>query len=346
MGKRVFTLAELAAYTKSQLVGNGSHRITNVADLESASDEDASFLANPQYDKAMRASKAGVVFVSPAATLEAGRNFLISEDPSRAFQTTVDAFFGEPVYTGFSGVHDSAVVHLNAVIGKNVTIGPKAVIDAGVTLGDNVVIGAGCYIGPDTTIGKDTFIHPNVTLRERCVIGERVIIQPGAVIGSCGFGYVTDNQGKHIKLSQVGIVVIEDDVEIGANSTVDRSRMKATVIGRGTKIDNLVQIGHNVIVGANNIIVAQSGIAGSSKTGNYVVIGGQVAVAGHLTIADKCMIAGKSGISKSLTQSGKYGGIPVMPIQEYNRNSVFLRNIESYVEQIKELQLRVEALEK
>lgn len=336
--KRIsFTLAELAALTNSHLVGEASHRITNVADLESAGNEDASFLANPQYEKAMLASKAGVVFVSPRDTLPTGRNFLIAENPSRAFQQAVEAFVGEVKMTGFADIHPSAIIHPDATIGPNVTIGPKAVIDQGVTVGERSHIGAGCYIGPQVTIGSDCHIHPNVTVRERCQIGHRVILQPGSVIGSCGFGYTTDAQGKHTKLNQVGIVVIEDDVEIGANTTIDRSRFKATIIGRGSKIDNLVQIGHGVVIGPRNIIVAQTGIAGSTQTGANVVIAGQVAVAGHLTIAAGTMIAGKSGVSKSITKPGKYGGIPVVPIQEYNRNSVYLRNIESYINQIKEL---------
>lgn len=348
MAKKVFTLAELASLTNSRLVGDGSLQIQNVADLETAGSFDASFLANPNYDKAMRASLAGVVFVSPAVELIAGRNFLVTSDPSRAFQITVEAFFGSVVhvFSGFEGIHPSAVIHETASLGKNVTVGPQAVIDKDVVIGDNTVIGAGCYVGFHVTIGSDSLLHPRVTIRERCQIGNRVIIQPGAVIGSCGFGYTTDNQGRHIKLNQIGIVVIEDDVEIGANTTIDRSRFKATLIGRGSKIDNLVQIGHGVIVGAHNIIVAQTGIAGSTKTGNYVVIAGQVAVAGHLTIADKTMIAGKSGVSKSITESGKYGGIPVMPIKEYNRNTVMLRNIDTYVEQIKKLQQKIEVLEK
>jgi len=343
MNKRVFTLAELAELTKSRLVGDPNYKITNVADLESASSEDASFLSNPLhgnslYEKAMQTSKAGVVFVPSNQQLIPNRNFLLSDDPSRAFQQTVEAFVGEIKYTGFKGIHPSAIVHGDVSLGKNIVIGPHAVIDEGVSVGDNTVIGAGCYIGPNTVIGYDCLLHPKVTVRERCQIGNRVIIQPGAVIGSCGFGYTTDAQGKHTKLNQVGIVSIEDDVEIGANTTIDRSRFKSTVIGMGTKIDNLVQIGHGVVIGRYNIIVAQTGIAGSTTTGNYVVIAGQVAIAGHLTIADKTMIAGRSGVSKSITKSGKYGGIPAVPLHEYNRNSVFLRNIETYIEQIKELQ--------
>lgn len=347
MANKAFTLAELAALTNSNLVGAAEHTIHNVADLETATSADASFLANPNYDKAMRDSSAGVIFVSPAVKLTPGRNFLVSQDPSRAFQAVVEAFFGSEAqtFTGFTEIHPSTVIHETATIGKNVTIGPLAVIDKDAVIGDNTSIGAGCYIGFKVAIGEHSFIHPHVTIRERCRIGNRVIIQPGVVIGSCGFGYTTNAQGQHIKLNQVGIVIIEDDVEIGANTTIDRSRFKATVIGKGTKLDNLIQIGHGVIIGPHNIVVAQTGIAGSTQTGKYVIIGGQVAIAGHLTIADKTMIAGKSGITKSITKADKYNGVPAVPLKEYNRNTVLLRNIKTYVDQIKELQDKVKALE-
>lgn len=347
MAKKVFTLAELAKYTGSQLVGDAAQTISNVADLESAGPEDASFLSNPLYEKAMLASKAGVVFIAQNTAIINGRNFLITDNPSRAFQHTLEAFLGDALHqhSGFEGVHASAVIHETAKIGKGVIIGPNAVIDKNAMIGDRTTIGAGCFIGLSVTIGEDCFIHPNVTIRERCQLGNRVILQPGAVIGSCGFGYTTDKQGRHTKLNQVGIVIIEDDVEIGANSTIDRSRFKSTRIGRGSKLDNLVQIGHGVIVGEDNIIVSQTGIAGSSKTGNNVVLAGQVAVAGHLSIPDKTMIAGKSGVSKTIAESGKYGGIPVLPLAEYNRNSVYLRNIEKYIEEIKDLKQRLDALE-
>lgn len=201
-----------------------------------------------------------------------------------------------------------------------------------------------CRLG--ATIGSDCHLYPNAIVRERCQIGNRVILQPGAVIGSCGFGYTTDNRGRHSKLNQVGIVIIEDDVEIGANTTIDRSRFKATVIGRGTKIDNLVQIAHGVVIGQDNIIVSQTGIAGSTRTGNWVIIGGQVAITGHITIADRVMIAARTGISKSITEAGKYGGLPAVPLKEHQRHSVYLRNIEKYVKEIKELQDRLFELER
>lgn len=348
MNQKVFNLAQLAELTRSNLVGNPSHVIQNVADLETAGAEDASFLANLNYDKAMRASKAGVVFVGPETELVPGRNFLVTDNPSRAFQELVELIFGDTVkiHTGFTGIHPSAVIHPTAKLGKGIQIGPHAVIDKECIIGNNTIIGAGSYLGYGVVIGEDCFIQPNVTIRERCRLGNRVILQPGAVIGSCGFGYTTDKTGKHTKLNQVGIVTIEDDVEIGANTTIDRSRFKATVIKKGTKIDNQVQIGHGVVVGAHNIIVAQCGIAGSSTTGNYVVMGGQSAVAGHLSIADGTMIAGKSGVSKTITKAGKYGGVPCMMISDYNRNSVHLRNIENYVDRIKALEEKLADLEK
>jgi UDP-3-O-[3-hydroxymyristoyl] glucosamine N-acyltransferase len=337
--KKSFTLGELAAYTDSKLIGDAKHIISNVADLDSATASDASFLAQSQhdqavrYEKAMLSSKAGVVFISPNVTPLPGRNFLVAQNPSEAFQKTLEGLFGHYLteVSGFTGIHPSAVIHPTAKLGQRVTVGPHAVIDRDVTVGDDTTIDPHCYVGYEATIGSQTHLHSQVTVRERCHIGNRVILQPGAVIGACGFGFLTDAKGKHSKLNQVGNVVIEDDVEIGANTTIDRSRFQSTIIARGTKIDNLVQIGHG----------GQTGIAGSTHTGANVVIAGQVAVAGHITIADRTMIAGKSGVSKSIDKPGKYGGIPVMPIEEYNRNAVYLRNIHKYIKKIQELEKRL-----
>ncbi|MBA3958726.1 MAG: UDP-3-O-(3-hydroxymyristoyl)glucosamine N-acyltransferase [Parachlamydiaceae bacterium] len=346
MDCKVLTLAELAAATHSKLIGNPNHRIHGVADLDSASLSDASFLANPRYMQAMEKSNAGVVFVSPTTTLIANRNFLVNENPSQAFQTTIDLFYENAMeHSGFTGIHPTAVIHPTAKINPNVTICPHAVIDKNVTIGTGSFIGSGCYIGPGTTIGTDCILHPHVTVRERCTIGNRVILQPGVVIGSCGFGYLTSAQGKHTKLNQVGNVTIADDVEIGANTTIDRARFKTTHVGPGTKLDNLIQIAHGVELGPDNIIAAQTGIAGSTKTGRCFMSGGQVAITGHIEIADGVMVAAKSGVTKSLTQSGKYNGVPAQPIQKYNRNTVMLRNIQTYVDQIKELQKRITLLE-
>jgi len=342
-----YTLNQLAKLTQSQLVGNPDHVIHGIADLESATEREASFLNNPRYEQAMRSSSAGVVFIDQKTNRIDGRNFLICENPSTAFQFLVDAFCGtDHSFTGFTDIHSTAVIHSTAKLGKHLTIGPHVVIDKDVQIGDNTTILAGGCIGPGTQIGSNCLLHPHVIIRERCIIGNGVILQPGVVIGSCGFGYSTDKAGKHSKLNQVGNVVIEDDVEIGANTTIDRSRFKSTRIGQGTKIDNLVMIAHGVVIGKHSLLVAQAGIAGSTEIGNHVILAGQTAVAGHIKLADQTIITGKSGVSKSITTPGeKWGGIPVMPLAEYNRQSVYLRNIKTYVDQIKELQNKVKALE-
>lgn len=346
MHKKFFTLTELAEMTNSQLVGDPDYLISNVSDLQSANAEDLSFLANARYEQTMKQSKAGAIIVKDNAFCVEGKNFLINADPSLAFQMVLESFYkATHKLTGFSGKHPSAVIHDSSVIGKNVTIGPNAVIDQDAKIGDNSSIGAGTYIGAGVSIGDNCLIHANVTIRELCVIGNNVTLHPGVVIGSCGFGLSTDAQGKHHKLCQVGIVTIEDDVEIGANSTVDRSRFKSTVVKRGTKIDNLVQIGHGVIVGEDNIIVSQTGIAGSSQTGKGVILGGQVGVAGHITIDSNVAIAAKSGVSKSINKPGAYRGNPAIPMGEYNRTSVLLRNIEKLVTRQKELEDKVKSHE-
>jgi len=343
---KTFTLAELAEFTESKLMGDPNCSINDVADLESATSHDATFLANPRYERMVQNSQAGVIFAHPTIKLIDGKNFLLNEDPSRAFQKVVDELIGKNYpRSGFNAIHPTAVVHPSAKLGKDVQLGPYVVIDQDVEIGDQTTIGAGSSIGPGTLIGKQCLLYSNVTIREGCVLGDRVILQPGCVIGSCGFGYTTNKQGLHIKLNQVGNVILEDDVEIGANSTIDRSRFKSTIIRRGTKIDNLVQIGHGVVVGEDNIIVAQTGIAGSTKTGKHVILAGHVAIAGHIELADGVVISACSGVTKSMPKAGKYGGVPVQPLEEYNRKSVHLRNIDKYVEQIKALEERIEALE-
>lgn len=342
-----FSLKELAELTSAQLVGNPDHLISNIDTLENATSGDASFLANPRYKEAMKTSEAGVICIDPTIPLEAGKNYLISNDPSRTFQIIAEALYeSKDSKSGFAGIHPTAIIHESAKIGLNVTIGPYAVIDRDVSIGDNTIIGSNCFIGFKATIGKDCHIHPTCVVRERCILGDRVILQPGAIIGSCGFGYTTSAMGIHSKLEQLGIVIIEDDVEIGANTTVDRARFKATRIAKGTKIDNLVQIAHNVEVGPGNLIAAQTGIAGSSKTGKNVMMGGQVGVLGHVEVADFVMIATRGGVSKSLTQAGKYRGSPAIDITEYNRQKVHVRKLDEYVKIIKDLQKRIEELEK
>jgi UDP-3-O-[3-hydroxymyristoyl] glucosamine N-acyltransferase len=346
--KKNVTLETLKMLTQSRLVGNPQHVICDVADLTTATAQDASFFANPLYQQAMKNSLAGVIFVNPQTALTEGKNYLVCEEPSKAFQQVVELLRPpRKTFSGFKGIHPSAVIHETVQLGEGVSVGPGVVLDEGVKIGKDTCIGAGVYIGPDTVVGESCIIHPRVVIREDCWVGHRVVIQPGVVIGSCGFGYTTDQQGKHVKLNQVGNVCIEDDVEIGANTTVDRARFKSTRIGEGSKLDNLVQIGHGVTLGRRNLIVAQVGIAGTTSTDEYVTLAGQVGVAGHLHLGRRVTVTAKSGVSKSLWKEGVYRGIPALPVEEYNRHQVFLRQIEKYVKKLwNDVTRRLEEIER
>jgi UDP-3-O-[3-hydroxymyristoyl] glucosamine N-acyltransferase len=341
-----FTLAELAGALNANLVGNSSLFITGVGALDKASTCEASFYANPRYLDAMRASKAGVICVDENTPLDEGRNFLITKNPSRAFQRIAELLLiANQPKSAFSDIHPSAVIHPTAKLGEGVTVGPHSVIDAHVSIGNGSKIGPLVSIGPGVIIGEETLLYSHVSIREGCRIGSRVVLQPGAIIGSCGFGFTTDEKGNHHKLDQLGIVTIEDDVHIGANTTIDRARFKETLIKKGTMIDNLVQIAHNVEVGENCIIVAQAGIAGSTKLGNQVIIGGQAGLAGHIELDDGVIITSQGGVSKSLKKGTYRSAPPVQPITTFNRDAVHIRRLSKYAEQIKDLEKAIVELE-
>ncbi len=340
-----YTLKELANRTHSTLVGDPNYVISGVESLESATAQDASFLANFRYKDLMNHSNAGVVFVPPSTDVLEGKNYLVNENPSLAFQCAIELFLvDQHNQSGFTGIHETAVIHPTAKIGLHVQIGPYVTVDQGACIGDHTRLLPHVSIGSGVQIGNHCTIYPHVTIREKCILGNRVIIQPGAVIGSCGFGLSTDARGVHTKLDQLGIVEIGDDVEIGANTTVDRARFKTTLVSQGSKIDNLVQIGHNVQIGPHNIIVAQTGISGSAKTGRNVVLGGQAGIVGHLTIPDGTFISARGGVSKTLAKPGKYAGTPVQPIAEHNRQQVQLRKISEYIKRIEDLENKIKSL--
>jgi UDP-3-O-[3-hydroxymyristoyl] glucosamine N-acyltransferase len=342
-----FTVAQLAELTGAQVVGDPTISIEGVADLASASPSDISFLGGTQfggsfksYEKAMRASKAGAIFVSADIELPSDRQFLVTSDPSQAFQQVV-RLFHPPIPSGFEGIHPAATIHPTAKLADGVTVGPSAVIDRDTQIGKNTHIGAGVFVGAECQIGDGCLLHPNSTLREGCHLGNRVILQPGAVIGSCGFGYTTNEKGIHTKIDQLGRVVLEDDVEIGANTTIDRARFTETRIRAGTKIDNLVQIAHGVDVGPSNLIVGQSGIAGSTKTGRNVVLAGQVAINGHIELGDQVIVAARSAVMKSLKEPGKYIGEPAIPYADYRRHFMHLLRLGRYAERIQALEKKL-----
>lgn len=338
-----YTLSELAKLTDAELIGNPDHCITGVENLDAASSTEAAFLDNPRYTKQLESSAAGVVFIQPWLKPLAGRNFLVTKHPSLAFQKVIELFI-QPAQTGFEKIHPTAVIHPTAKIGESVVIGPHVVIDQGVQVGAGSQLEAGVVLSAEVVVGENCHLYPHSVVRERCELGNRVILQPGAIIGSCGFGYFTDGAGKHTKLKQLGKVILEDEVEVGANTTIDRARFKTTCIKRGTKIDNLVQIGHQVELGEDNLIVSQVGIAGSTKTGRNVVMGGQVGVAGHIEITDGVLLAARAAVSKSITKPGPYSGIPAMPIKECNLQYVQLRSVGKFIKRLKELENKVESL--
>src|SRR6476661_8044032 len=294
-----FTLRKLAKLSGGELVGNQSLPITGAASLAEATPREISFFANRKYIGLLRKTRASAVFVPADFTESVTPAQIRVANPTKAFEQILVKFAPKPI-TFATGVHPTAVVDTSAQIGQRVSIQPHAVIEPGARIGDDTVIGAGTYVGHETVIGSACHIYPHVTIRERSRIGSHVIIHSGAVIGADGFGCEMID-GRHQKLQQLGIVQIDDDVEIGANTTVDRARFGRTWVQEGVKIDNLVQIAHNVMIGKNTVVAAQTGIAGSVQIGQRVLIGGQVGVIGHIEIGDNTAIGAQSGISKDIS---------------------------------------------
>lgn len=336
-------LAELAPLIGASVhQGAGDLEITGVASLLDAGEGDVTFYGNPRYLAQLRASKAGAAIVPVDFDEPVGPILLRVADPAAAFASAVQAF--APVEPPAPvGIHPSASVDPSALIGAGVSVGPLAVVEAGVRIGEGSVIGSGCIVGRDVRIGEACRLHSGAIIRERCILGDRVIVQPGAVIGSCGFGYEL-KEGRHIKIPQTGIVEIENDVEIGAGTTIDRARFGRTLIGEGTKIDNLVQIAHNVQIGAHSIICAQVGIAGSTRIGSYVTLAGQVGLAGHIEIGDKAVLGAQSGVSKNVPAGSFLIGAPAKPIKEWKQGNFYISQLHKIFDRVKELEEEVQRL--
>jgi UDP-3-O-[3-hydroxymyristoyl] glucosamine N-acyltransferase len=293
------TLAELAEYVGGRVIGDGGVVLSRVAPLDQAGPSDISFLTHPRYRPYLSQCRAGAVIVAAGVAGDVGvkLNFLECADPYVALATILQLFSpSERFVPGVSpraSIDDTATVAADATVCANVHVGPRA------RVGSGSVLYPGVYLGMDAEIGADCVLHPNVVVRSGCRLGDRVILHAGVVIGSDGFGYAGSGAGR-LKIPQVGIVVVEDDVEIGANTTVDRATLGQTVIGRGVKIDNLVQIAHNVVIGEHSVIAAQAGIAGSSKLGKNVTLAGQVGVVNHIQIGDGAIIGPQSGVGQSV----------------------------------------------
>ena len=321
-----------------ELVGDPTLKITSAASLVEATTGEISFFANRKYVGLLRKTRASAVFVPPDFAEPISAAQVRVANPAKAFEQVVLKLAPKPITFG-PGVHPTAIIDPSAQLGERVSIQPHAVIEAGARIGDDTIIGAGTYIGHETVIGSACLIYPRVTIRERSRVGLRVIIHSGAVIGADGFGFeVVD--GRQEKLQQLGFVQIDDDVEIGANTTIDRARFGRTWIQEGVKIDNLVQIAHNVVVGKNSIIVAQTGISGSTRVGERVTMAGQVGIAGHVEIGDGTVIAGQSGVSKDL-RGGVWFGYPAVPFAEAKQQIAWIHRLGKLFARVKEIEKKL-----
>lgn len=338
-------LADLAKLVGAQLVSPGgdagaeSVEITATAPIESADGQALCFLNNDQYAAHLKTTRAGAVILK-AADPSCKRPQLVHANPYWAFAKASQALY--PATRPVAGVSEKAHVSPGAKVGKGTQIDPFVFIGKDAVIGDNVIVKAGTYIGHEARVGDDSIIAANVVLEDRCEIGKRVIVHGGAVIGGDGFGFAPGPAGIE-KIPQVGIVHIGDDVEIGSNTSIDRAAMAVTAIGKGTKIDSAVHVGHNVEVGAHSMLCGQVGIAGSAKIGSGVVLAGQVGINNHVTIADGITVGAKAGVTKSLTDKDTYMGFPAEPVREYRRFQVSLRFVPDLIKRVKELERRLKS---
>jgi UDP-3-O-[3-hydroxymyristoyl] glucosamine N-acyltransferase len=332
----VWTLDEIAEEIDGKVHGDGSYQVEKVATLKNAEKSDISFLSNTKYKKFLEDSRAGAVLVDEQAASLVASNAIVVKDPYVAYAKVATLFL--PKDKSVSGVHPTAWVSPDSRCHKNVCIGAQTFIDSGVEIAENVEIGPGCVIQQGAKIASGTRLVANITICKQVSIGKNVIIHPGVVIGADGFGIAND-QGKWIKVPQLGTVEIGDDVEIGANTTIDRGALDNTVISNGVKLDNLVQIGHNVVIGEHTVVAGCAGIAGSTRIGKYCAIGGAVGINGHLIIADMVQITGMTMVTKSINESGIYSsGIPAEPTQQWHKNVVRYRKMGELTNRVKHLE--------
>lgn len=335
------SLQEIAQYLGGRVAGDGGILIGGLATLDDAGEGQLTFLANPKYAAKVATTNASAVLMGEGGNAH-GKNAIFHPNPYLAFAKLLTLFYTAPAVP--RGVMPGAFVAEGAKIGADVSVYPGASIGAGAVIGDRVTLHPGVVIYPGAVIGDDVTLYANVSVRERCRIGNRVTIHDGTVVGSDGFGYAPDGNA-YYKIPQIGIVVIEDDVEIGSNCTIDRAALEVTRIGRGTKIDNLVQIAHNVVIGEDCIIVSQVGISGSTQLGNHVTLGGQVGVAGHIKIGENVMIGAKSGVVGSVAPNQVLSGIPVMPHREWLKSAGLVPRLPEFRKSLSALEKKVAALE-
>jgi UDP-3-O-[3-hydroxymyristoyl] glucosamine N-acyltransferase len=331
---------EIANLFNLKIVGDPNREFIGVANLEFATENDLTFYGDVKYKNLLEKTKSKCIIVkNDFIDFKEDVTYLLSDRPYVVFLMIIDKFFKPKIE--LSGIDETSFIPDSAVVGDNVAIGRNVVVGQNSKIGANTIIFHNTVIGNDVEIGQNCLIYPNVYIGDRCKIGNNVILYSGVVIGSDGFGYLRDENGNHVKIPQIGNVIIEDYVEIGANSCIDRAALGSTIIKKGTKIDNLVQVAHNVIIGQETAISSQSGIAGSTKIGSYCTFGGQVGIADHVTIGDKVILGAQSGVSKSLKGNNIYMGTPAREYKKYVVTETLLRNLEQLFEKIKILEEKV-----
>ncbi len=338
------TVQDIAARVGGAVDAGGELRIRGIAGIRDAQAGELSFVSNPRYASEAAATKASAVLVPLAWDKPCPAALIRVENPDAAFAAVAVAFAPAPIRRA-PGVHPTAVIAPDAVLGSGVSIGPYCVIEPGANIGADTVLDAQVYVGHEAEIGPDSRLYPQVSLRERVRIGARCILHNGVVLGSDGFGYTVNADGVRTKIPQFGTVVVGDDVEIGANTTVDRARFGKTLIGNGVKIDNLVQIAHNVVIGDHAVIVAQVGIAGSTTIGSRAVLAGQAGVAGHLVIGAGAIVGAQAGVTKSVPPGAFVSGYPAAPHEKATRIHAHLMRLPEMRAELAELRGRIQRLE-
>jgi UDP-3-O-[3-hydroxymyristoyl] glucosamine N-acyltransferase len=344
-----FSLSELAARVGGEVSGAGEERIERVAALEDAGPGDLSFFSNRKYRAAFQASRATAVVVEPGEEVPAGRTVLRARNAYLAFARIATLF--HPPAVARPAAAEQAFVHASARVDPSAELMPFCFVGPGAVVGARCILHPGAYVGPGARLGEGCVLWPNAVVRDGCVLGNRVVLEPGCVVGSDGFGFAFDPEGeggtgpRHYKVPQVGIVVVEDDVELGANTCVDRATLGATVIGRGVKVDNLVQIAHNVQVGPLSLLIAQAGIAGSTALGTGVIVAGQVGIVGHLTVGDGAKLAAQSGIMSDVEPGAVLMGSPAVPKGEHLRQEAAVRRLPELSRRVRELERKIEELQ-
>ena len=332
------TVQELAALVGGQfaLAADGAKRITGAAAIADAGEGQVTFFGNARYLPQLKTCRATAALVPLDFAEDIPAIAIRVENPSLAFAGLLAKFAPEPIRFA-PAVHPTAVIGRNVTLGDGISIQPYVVIEDGAEIGAGSVIGAHGYIGHDAKIGRDSHLAPRVTVGARCIVGDRVIIHSGAVLGSDGFGFEFSD-GRHVKIPQTGIVQVDDDVEIGANVTIDRARFGRTWIQEGTKIDNLVQIAHNVVIGKHCIVVSQTGISGSTRLGNYVTLAGQVGVVGHIEIGDRVVVGAQAGITKSVPPGESLWDTPARPMKEIKEQIALIHRLPKLIERLKKVE--------